>query len=531
MLGIFLFLVLSSAFNTVPAFASNATFNDDFSNGNLDKWDIVNGPSSCNTSIFTTNGSLVISIINQLDCIVNLVPKDSYWNGIGNNYIFEADMKFVSGTDHNLVFRYLPNGGVYELHFQSPGDVAINLSPNPVYITDIKKTYTLGDTFYRLKIVINKKIFQVYINDELIKDVILSEELPQGKIALRAGTGSDPSSETWFDNIIVTNLDNVPQTNLNVPLLKQTSDPWQSQIYDFANRWARNYPTIKSWGCALTSVAMVLNYHGINKLPNGTTLDPKTLNTWLKNQKDGFVGEGWINWLAISRLSKLAKSVNNISSFDALQYSRTNFMDKTKLTTDINNLIPDILEVPGHFVVAKGISGTTFNINDPSYNRLTLNDYSNSFLSMGTYTPSNTDLSYIFIYTNPNVNLTIKDSNGNSVGESYLQQSIINDNNSSSKNKPLKLYYFPQPTNGQYTLSASGNNSSNYSLDIYFYDVHGNTRTFHFNEHLNKNKIDRYILSFDKNKLKNDKIKQGSKKEEEDNDFEDELENWFKDLF
>jgi hypothetical protein len=67
---------------------------------------------------------------------------------------------------------------------------------------------------------------------------------------------------------------------------------------------------------------MVFKYNGVKKLPNGKELNPDTLNNWLITQKDGYIGNGMVNWLALSRLSKQAISINNITEFDALEYNR-----------------------------------------------------------------------------------------------------------------------------------------------------------------------------------------------------------------
>ena len=98
---------------------------------------------------------------------------------------------------------------------------------------------------------------------------------------------------------------------------------------------------------------MVFKYHGINELPDGTFLNPGTLNNWLKSQPDGYIRNGLVNWLALSRLSRLAKSINGISSFNALEYSRINGYSPTQLTTDISNGMPGILEEPGHLLLEK----------------------------------------------------------------------------------------------------------------------------------------------------------------------------------
>ena len=74
-------------------------------------------------------------------------------------------------------------------------------------------------------------------------------------------------NNTPIDNFIVTSAD---PSDLSVPLLKQTSNPWQSQEYDTAHVWNPSNITIKAWGCAMTSAAMIFKYYGINKLPDGT---------------------------------------------------------------------------------------------------------------------------------------------------------------------------------------------------------------------------------------------------------------------
>ncbi len=170
----------------------------------------------------------------------------------------------------------------------------------------------------------------------------------------------------WSIGLATLQADILPAKDLNVPLLRQTDPLWGAQVYDSASRWSPAHATISDWGCAETSAAMILQYYGITKLPNNINLDPGTLNTWLKNQPDGYIGNGLLNWLAISRLSKLAKTNNPNFIYDALEYRRKG-IDKVSLTDDINAGQPDILEEPGHFIVGKGINADTFNINDPYY--------------------------------------------------------------------------------------------------------------------------------------------------------------------
>lgn len=44
------------------------------------------------------------------------VPKDQLWNPSWNHYSFEAALRGVSGTDKNIVFRFLDEANFYSLH-------------------------------------------------------------------------------------------------------------------------------------------------------------------------------------------------------------------------------------------------------------------------------------------------------------------------------------------------------------------------------------------------------------------------------
>lgn len=486
--------ILGAAFLAiVPSFfridASHIVFNENFNDpGSLNNWVRVDDPDrmSCSSQWKIKDGMVGISI-EQGNCTTNLMPKDSFWNNLGDNYIIELDMKFVRGIDHNIAFRFTPStpsNDWYDLHFQSSGDFVLERVSNGNYNVSVSGNYPNSQT-YHLKIIVNFNNIKVYVNSNLVKDYTsFTDRFPTGRLALRAGTGSYYISETYFDNIVVTGI----HGSLDVPILKQTSDPWQSQVYNRADLWSSDSPTVKAWGCALVSAAMVLKYHGINKLPDGTGLDPGTLNSWLKNQSDGYIGDGLINWLAISRLSKQAKSVNNITAFDALEYRRLAGGNKSILATDILDSHPGILEQPGHFIVAKGINSTTFDINDPFYDRATLNDgYSNTFLSLGRYIPSNTNLSYIMLTVNSSVDILVASSSGKTVGGDffpwswisgasyYIQKGITNPLTGKSS-APIKVIIIPTPVDDSYTVSVATKSDgveAPFTLKFYRYTATG----------------------------------------------------------
>ena len=497
-------LALTSLFFVSPAFASHKIFQENFDSnaeGSFPSgWVLANGPGTpCNATWKVVNGMAGINIDNESTCSTNIMPSVEKWNNLGNNYVIDADVKFVRGTDHNIAFRFT-NSSIadkwYDIHFQTPGSFVLERVP-PIPPGAVNITYPTQNREqpYHLKITVNTGIIKMSVDNVEVLNYSYNstgELEPTGRFALRAGVGADSNSETYFDNIVVANID----SPLNVPLLKQTSGPWQGNIYDTANLWNPASPTIKAWGCAMTSAAMVLTYHGITKLPDGTGLDPGTLNTWLNNQDDGYVGEGLINWLAVSRLSKLAKTINNITAFDALEYRRKAGSDSAQLRTDLDNNQPDILEEPGHFIVAKGIHDTTFDINDPYYSdRTQLTSYNNTFLSLGRYTPSQTNLSYIMLTVDPSVDILFTNASGQKAGSngtttyteiantSYYTQAGITNPVTGTTSKSLKILMIPTPGDETYTVSIATTSASakSFSLQTYEYTAAGNATVKIFN--------------------------------------------------
>ena len=160
--------------------------------------------------------------MGQNFCATNLVPKDAFWNNIGNNYIFELDMDFINGTDHNLAFRFSqnsPTNNWYELHFQSPNDFSLDRVGEGSYNSKVPGSYPNGRT-YHIKIIVLNNNIKIFIDDLLVRDFSSTiDSFPSGKIALRSGTGATSISETWFDNIVVTSIDE------EIPTQTPTSSP------------------------------------------------------------------------------------------------------------------------------------------------------------------------------------------------------------------------------------------------------------------------------------------------------------------
>ena len=293
----------------------------------------------------------------------------------------------------------------------------------------------------------------------------------------------------------------------------QNDEGWGSLEYDSASKWKPkvNDTSISAWGCALSSAAMILKYYGYNLLPDGTEINPSTLNDWFMEQKDNYIRNGLVNWTAINRLSVEAKEINNITDFEALDFSRINNDNEDDLTSYIEQDIPVILEVessPGfsHFVVATGINEDTFTINDPLGTYTTLEGYNNEFRSMRVLEPSYTDLSAIQIVVNENVNVDVKKSNNDFIGSQYTPLPIENDNGGENSNNPLNIYYLEDPAADNYTAFLSSKQNQKYQADIYLYDADGNVKLKTFNGVLTASSNNEINISFDKENVEESKI-------------------------
>ena len=303
--------------------------------------------------------------------------------------------------------------------------------------------------------------------------------------------------------------------NLNVPLLKQGVAPytdgnpsWETEIFDHANAGQFTCgETMAQCGCATTSIAMVMKYYGIDKLPDGSLLTPGTLNTWLKNNK-GYNRNLGVIWPAASALSIKAKSQNPNFQYDALEYDTNTVYNPNKLTTDLNQGIPNILQVnaPGmHFVVAKGKTGNTFDINDPLFNRTSLSSYANQASSVRRYVPSHTDLSYIVYVVDRDVDIVLKDASGAAYGESYLEYSpsqlLVEPNTLTTS--AVKVFYFAKPASGNYTVELYSALDPDFQLDEYLISEQGDTKTNSFSGTLNIDAPTSFKLNYDKITIEN----------------------------
>jgi len=133
-------------------------------------------------------------------------------------------------------------------------------------------------------------------------------------------------------------------TTLNVPFFSQCNPAWSGDKLGHNPKCSN----IRSAGCALTSAAMVMAYYGVDT-------DPKRLNDLIGNK--GYISCD-LNWSVVA--NKCHTKQNQIK-FVARITSR----DLNRLDQELSQGYPVILDVGGHFVVARGKIGNAYYIHDP----------------------------------------------------------------------------------------------------------------------------------------------------------------------
>ncbi len=472
--------VLIALFGSSSVLAGAILFEDNFDDGDANGW-LVSGSPGWNVQ----GGTYGIFLNPGLS---NTIPDNSLWNFAWTNISYEVDIVGSAGVDKNILIKYIDPSNFIEIHSNGSGIFLEKASQSGGSgILGSSNISLLNNITYHFKFIIeNNSKIKVYLDNQLIIDVNETEPLfTNWKVGLRAGTGGVPITDVRFDNVIVKSLDPTPSPSptplisLNVPDIKQYSSPWNNDVYDFATKWSDN-PTIQRWGCAITSAAMVLQYYG------HTSTNPDTLNNWLKTQADGYIRNGLLNWLAVSRYTRLHDS----PSSPTLEYHRL-AATNSNLITELNAGRPGILEEPNHFVVAKSQFPTTFGINDPAYaSYTTLASYGNTFTSLGSYKPSHTDLSYIMLVADQDININL-----GIPGDVFIQSPLIDDiSNTGLSGEPVKIFLFPTPQSGNYPVSINGVPGS-YQLDSYLYKPSGEVSQATFKGYLSSNENDQVLLS------------------------------------
>ncbi len=492
----FVFSILSFLFSFhFPVFAENIVVDDEFtSSSDLSHYTIYQN----NGTVSINNGDMLLSAPNG-----NSFPFVILTEELPVNFSIEIRFKypdrglFGNGIEFSEEWPYSDpsiedNRGKFLYYFWGDPD-GTNLfkivNKNPIQQVKLFGTYDYD--YHIAKLIKNENHYSFYL-DSFLKDDFTDSSRNVRFISFGNSfqAGSDSTwSEIAIDYVRVTDLG---ETN-NFPYLSQKDPQWANLEYDQASQWAPDgHRGIANWGCALTSAAMIFQHFGV-KSPTGETTTPLVLNSWLKNQSDGYVGQGFVNWIALTRYAKEAKDAGQ--SPTSLEFKMSNYDPNQTYDT------PSILNLPGHFIVGYDQTQDQFKIKDPADETKTeLAKNSPTIRKIDRFIPSNTDLSYFMFTIEPDFEIQLKDQNGQSLGEEFTQEPLVDDmgNGSDDNGQGLKILQVPKPPTGDFTLTVANpkDEGQTYHLTEYWYDHNGQVEKKTENYHLIPHHQDKYHFNY-----------------------------------
>ena len=230
--------------------------------------------------------------------------------------------------------------------------------------------------------------------------------------------------------------------------------------------------TIKAKGCAMSSEAMVLGYHGVS-------VDPATLNTWL-TANNGYDLTGNVYWDAVARYARTRGTT--------VSYRGPN----GNLDQEVCQYGPQIISVKGggHWVTATGQDEqlTTHLINDPNGGVATTlaNRYNNTYGALRRFSGPEytyTDITGIVIRFHSPGELLVADPQGRitgydpRTGQSYSEipgsnygVMSLDDDETGEPGPETKELDIRQPAAGEYLLDVVGTGVGTYDIEVNAYD-------------------------------------------------------------
>ncbi len=488
---LYLCLLVSALLCAPHVYGQEVVLQDSFGDGSSDNWTVqrnqqwqhpekpcMDGGQPAEWEV--VDGELGIIISNGPSCTTAITPDNLDLSQL-DGFEFSFDWHFIESMnmDRNVALLWQDKNNWYgvkvlgnEVRLEKVVDGRSESIKNSV------TTYQFtANTHYHFTLSwqSNNSIKVLVNNTEVINAV---DELPFIRnfktIGLMASTGSINRSVSFFDNVIVKSLDKPGFNYLPVPLITQIDTNWAQYIYDSAKDWSSN-PTIGRWGCALSSMVMILHYYGIDRLPNGQLITPYTLNIWLSAQPDGYVGQGLVNWIAITRLTS---QVSSALDTPKLEFKWQPYSFET-VRTNLMASKPLIVELTNHFVAARGFSTTgEVVIADPGFVINQLSNHPQQPLSLRTFQPSHTDLSYIMIVSPPEISIVLTDEKRIVPSSLTTHTEHLTDFISGQKAAESQFTLLPKPQGDSYIISALGSAEQETSFIIFAYNQQGEVIVF-----------------------------------------------------
>ncbi len=310
------------------------------------------------------------------------------------------------------------------------------------------------------------------------------------------------------------------------PLFAQNSTTWGGEEYDHGARQDIGCgTTIEQCGCAMTSVATVLQLFQVLSTPDGSELTPSTMNAWF-NQGAKLTASGWVSegyaygnvvWTAINGWTptviqggegaepvstELAPSEPTaVEKPKGIRFKGWGSGSEEEIRRELEAGRPVVLEVPGHYIAAVGLDGDQILINDPYYaDRTTLASYAGRVKSARNFEPSD-DMRSLMVTVPANMRVELKDSRGRKVGTLGGDDPVAAEQSAASE-IPGAVYHYeeawrdptcterapppgsgtatifiPLPEKGIYTVEVIDPKGKRTSAGVFVSDVNGKHKT------------------------------------------------------
>ena len=439
----------------------------------LDSWlhfqsvDTSNFPYIYNTSAFP------VSVIepNVIEFEIQFTKVGNFGNGFGI-----ADIPAPPHTPVNSL-NSLQNYSLFYIWqgLNSPYlHVVTSLcpieSPNCSGSQLIYSTTTTDLDSHHVKIVENSGYFTFTLDD----GVFTFESSYTNRLPLYVWGGhpevTTNTSSTWSEFKIDYILHNGALA-VTFPHYSQLDPIWASDEYDHASTWASEGDReMEEWGCVTSSAAMVLKHFEVNHPDMNEITDPQNLNDWLTGQPDGYVRNGLVNWLAVTRYAHLSEMAGY--STQSLEYVREPYSETSvsgRLAEDPS--LPVIVKnTNSHFFPIYDEDGDDWLVSDPLESASSEIAKTTSLVTSNILIPSHTDLSYMMWIIEPGDVLRLYDSAGNLLSTESVIETLGGTGGSGAS---VQLVYFQQPMTGSYHVEIDNPGGSTDPIEMYFYNQEG----------------------------------------------------------
>ena len=276
------------------------------------------------------------------------------------------------------------------------------------------------------------------------------------------------------------------------PALKQDNAAWKDMKLGASNQ------TIGAYGCALTDLAMEINYYAIRQHVNFST-DPAKLATFIA-ANNGFDANGNILLNKVPLVTTYAKNNGVIMYFGGLIGKRDDFT----LDQYLCHGFPPMLYVGNpHWVLSTG--QTTHNGNQtyadldpdnwPNGDTLDNGAWNNTYGGMLLFSDLVGPLQGLYVTAHSPVHLMLTAPDGSKTGfdptsnislneitnSGYIVNQLANDVNHGPPYTPdLKELVLTGTANGTYMLQATGTASGPFTIEVVTYDSAGNSQSQSF---------------------------------------------------